>query len=74
MKSFTSALTVTLALVLWSEARVDAYLDPGSGSMLIQLLLGGVAGAAVILKIGWQRFRSLFGASVDTKRQPGADD
>jgi hypothetical protein len=42
--------------------------------MLIQLLLGGVAGAAVILKIGWHRFRSLFGASADTERQPGADD
>jgi hypothetical protein len=74
MKSFSSALTVTLALVFWSEARVDAYLDPGSGSMLIQLLLGGVAGGAVILKLGWQRFRGLFGASADQQRQPGADD
>jgi hypothetical protein len=42
--------------------------------MLIQLLLGGVAGAAVILKIGWQRFRGLFGASVDKERHPRADD
>jgi hypothetical protein len=74
MKSFSTALSVTLALVLWSEAPVDAYLDPGSGSMLIQLLLGGVAGAAVILKIGWQRFRGLFGASADKERHPRADD
>jgi hypothetical protein len=42
---------------------VDAYLDPGSGSMLVQLLLGGVAGAAVIVKLGWQRFRGMFGGS-----------
>ncbi len=28
-----------------------AYLDPGSGSMLLQLLVGGVAGFGVLLKV-----------------------
>ncbi len=37
-------IAICLLLVLAAEARVDAYLDPGSGSMLVQLLLGGVAG------------------------------
>ena len=45
-------IAIPLLLVLAAEARVDAYLDPGSGSMLVQLLLGGVAGAAVIMKLG----------------------
>jgi hypothetical protein len=54
-------LLVLVVYFVWlSESRVDAYLDPGSGSMLVQLLLGGVAGAAVILKLGWQRFRDIF--------------
>ena len=48
-------------LFVWMfETRADAYLDPGSGSMLVQLLLGGVAGVAVIARLGWQRFRDLF--------------
>lgn len=55
---------VPLLLVLYfvwvSEAPVDAYMDPGSGSMLVQLVLGGVAGAAVIMKLGWERFRDMF--------------
>jgi hypothetical protein len=51
------------ALVLFSEARVDAYLDPGSGSMIVQLLLGGAAGIAVILKLGWSRLIERFGGS-----------
>lgn len=51
---------IPILLVLAAETRVDAYLDPGSGSMLVQLLLGGVAGAAVIMKLGWQRFRDVF--------------
>ena len=50
-----------IAYFVWvSETRVDAYLDPGSGSMLVQLLLGGVAGAAVIMKLGWDRFKDMF--------------
>jgi hypothetical protein len=58
-----SVLALALVLVLITEARVDAYLDPGSGSMLVQLLLGGVAGAAVIIKLGWERFRDMFRSS-----------
>jgi hypothetical protein len=34
---------------------VLAYLDPGSGSMLLQLLLGGAAAAGVGLKMTWRR-------------------
>jgi hypothetical protein len=56
-------LGIPLLLVLAAETPVDAYLDPGSGSMLVQLLLGGVAGAAVIMKLGWQRFKDMFRSS-----------
>ena len=38
-----------------------AYLDPGSGSMLLQLLAGGVAGVAVAGKMYWQRIKRAFG-------------
>jgi hypothetical protein len=34
-----------------------AYLDPGTGSMMLQLLLGGIAGAMVVAKLYWHRFR-----------------
>jgi hypothetical protein len=34
---------------------VLAYLDPGSGSLLLQALVGGVAGAAVFAKMYWRR-------------------
>ena len=38
-----------------------AYLDPASGSLLLQLLLGGVAGIALVLKLFWHRILGLFG-------------
>ena len=34
---------------------VLAYLDPGSGSMMLQVLAGGIAAAAVTLKVYWHR-------------------
>ena len=38
---------------------VFAYLDPGTGSMLVQLLVGGVAAAGVALKLYWYRILRL---------------
>ncbi len=37
------------------------YVDPGAGSMLLQLLLGGAAGLYALLKIFKQRILRLFG-------------
>jgi hypothetical protein len=31
------------------------YLDAGSGSMLLQIILGGVAAIGVSAKMGWRR-------------------
>ena len=31
------------------------YIDPASGSMILQILLGGVAAVAVALKMWWRR-------------------
>jgi len=39
---------------------VQAYLDPGSGSYLIQLLIAGLVGALFIIKTQWGRIRSFF--------------
>ncbi len=36
-----------------------AYLDPGSGSVLLQVLLGGAAALAVTGKLWWSRVLSL---------------
>ena len=56
-------------LILFSELyalllvanSAHAYLDPGSGSMLLQLVLGGIAGLAVLIKLYWHRFLALLG-------------
>ena len=47
-----------------------AYLEPGSGSMLLQVLLGGFAGIVVLLQLFWQRILSVLGIRV-TQREQG---
>jgi hypothetical protein len=37
------------------RGTVFAYLDPGTGSMLVQLLVGGLAAVAVTAKFYWRR-------------------
>ncbi len=39
-----------------------AYIDPATGSMLLQGIIAGVAGAAVAIKFYWQKLKSVFQA------------
>jgi hypothetical protein len=38
------------------------YLDPGSGSFLIQLLIATALGLAIALRASWGKIKTLFGA------------
>jgi hypothetical protein len=38
--------------------HVLAYLDPGSGSMILQVIAGGAAAVAVAGKLYWRRLKS----------------
>jgi len=40
--------------------RPMMYLDPGSGSFLIQILLAGLLGIGVAVRIYWKRIVSFF--------------
>ena len=33
------------------------YIDPGSGSLLFQLLISGIVGAIAFVKIYWQKIK-----------------
>lgn len=40
--------------------RPVRYLDPGTGSMLIQILLAALLGAGVAIKIFWRNIKAFF--------------
>jgi hypothetical protein len=47
-----------------------AYLDPGTGSMLLQVILGGIAAVGVALKLGWHKIRAALGF----RKKPTAEE
>jgi hypothetical protein len=66
-----SVLGVVAVLLVPTQAL--AYIDPGSGSMLLQLLLGGVAGLAVAVKLFWRRLLAFFGVKKDDRNTDTLD-
>lgn len=54
-----------------------AYLDPGTGSIILQGLLAAIAGATAALGVYWQRikclFSSLFSSKKSKEQQPEQD-
>lgn len=44
------------------------YLDPGSSSILIQVLLGGIVGLAAIVKLYWNKIRGVLSWSRKSPR------
>ncbi len=36
------------------------YLDPGSGSFLIQLLIASIAGLVIVIGVSWRKIKRLF--------------
>ncbi len=59
-------------LMLVVEPTKFAYLDPGSGSYLLQLLIAGLLGAAFAVRASWGRIKALFGRLLG--RAPKAAD
>jgi hypothetical protein len=45
--------------------RVLAYLDPGSGSMILQVIAGGLAAVAVTARLYWRRLKRFLRISKD---------
>ena len=51
-----------------------AYLDPGSGNLKLQLLLGGIAGILVLLKMNWARICNLFRRKEPEENHPPSSE
>jgi hypothetical protein len=52
---------LALALSLFLSRPAHAYLDAGTGSLILQTILGGVAGLAILFKLYWEKLFTFLG-------------
>jgi hypothetical protein len=75
MATIGNRLIVAALLVLLMTGTAHAYIDPGTGSYLLQILIASLLGAAFALKIYWTRIKNfLSGRKRRTDDQPGSDN
>jgi hydrogenase-4 membrane subunit HyfE len=46
---------LALGILAASEAPAHAYIDPGTGSYLLQLAIGSILGGLFVVKMYWKR-------------------
>ena len=64
-----------IAHILFSIlGKRTAYLDPGSGSFLLQLLIASLLGLGVAVKVYWNKIRGLFGDKSTGQQDNDEDD
>lgn len=54
-------LFIAAACALIVVRPAHAYLDPATGSIVLQAVLAGIAAGALALKTFWHRLKGLFG-------------
>jgi hypothetical protein len=68
MKKTNISLVALLCLAIL-PINAFAYLDPGTGSAMLQGILGAVAAIAMVLKLYWHRLLRLLGLRKDTVKK-----
>ena len=60
MRSLDAVVIATMFLFVSSlSGELHAYLDPGTGSMVVQVILGGLVGGLALVKVYWKRLKAL---------------
>ena len=49
-----------IGIILIETDYALAYIDPSAGGLLVQILLGGIAGIGVLVKLYWGKLTKYF--------------
>ncbi|MBM3125175.1 MAG: hypothetical protein FJZ87_08880 [Chloroflexi bacterium] len=49
------------------------YLDPGSGSLILQVLIATLLGIGLAVRASWKRIKGYFGRKKSTQEEEDAD-
>ena len=71
--AFGPAVSHALAIGAPEDAAKLAYVDPGSGSFILQALIAALAGAAVVINAYWRKIKQLLGIGAPEQDDPAAE-
>lgn len=61
------------AVFVCLSTPASAYLDPGTGSMIFQVIIGAIAAALVSIKLAWRRIIDVVGSVIGRKPESNAE-
>ena len=61
----------TLSLILWTVVphAAHAYLDPNTGSSIIQIIIAGLATGSYLVKVFWKQIKAFFSKLFKGKKE-----
>ena len=70
-KLITSSAVFCIFPPLLIGQNIVNYIDPGTGSLIIQVLIAGLVGAGFLIKVFWARVKAFFGNLFSRARRNG---
>ena len=58
--------------MIWVD-DAQAYLDPGTASMLLQSVVAAIVGGFFVIKTYWSKLKNLFPRNKDSQPESGKD-
>ncbi len=66
-------LVLAVSALFALPAKAPAYLDPGTGSFVLQLLIAGFLGLVLAIKIFWNRIVTFFRRAPSGEAKPAQE-
>lgn len=60
-------IILSISFILLLNSTAFAYLDPGTGSIILQALLGAIAAGATWCSMYWQKIKNFFNKKKNKK-------
>lgn len=67
-------IRILAVFLVLATPSAHAYLDPGTGSMILQGIIAGIAVAGLTLKNYWYRVKAYFGKETPTSLLDAEDE
>jgi hypothetical protein len=67
-------MNILASHLLSGLASPALYLDPGSGSILVQLILAVILGSGIFLRTQWSKVKFLFKGNKTTEEDPDDEE